>query len=202
VHGPGTYATTNRLVQIFAAAACLLLPLVSTASEAEDRFLIMELMDRYGVVHDFGTPEQYADLFTEDGEIATGKGRPAIVKGRQALIRQAQRDHERFGAPPGPDGEFSSIMRHVISNRLVTLTGPASAEGSCYVVTLINDAELGPQTLSISRYVDKYVKAGGQWRISRREIILESGNQALGRKYGFIPPTAAPAPTAPAPVRP
>jgi hypothetical protein len=40
--------------------------------------------------------------------------------------------------------------------------------------------------LSISRYLDSYVKAGGQWKISRREIILESGNQALGRKYGFI----------------
>jgi hypothetical protein len=168
------------------AVACLLLPLLAAASEAEDRFLIMELMDRYGVVHDFGTPEQYADLFTEDGEIATGKGRPAIVKGRQALIQQAKRDHERFGAPPGPDGEFSSIMRHVISNRVVTLTGPGSAEGSCYVTTLINDKEAGPQTLSISRYVDKYVKTGGQWRIARREIILESGNQALGRKYGFV----------------
>ena len=116
------------LVQILA-ALCLLFPLLSPASEAEDRFLVMELMDRYGVVHDFGTPEQYADLFTEDGEIATGKGRPAIVKGRQALIQQAKRDHERFGAPPGPDGEFSSIMRHVISNRVVSLTGPASAEG-------------------------------------------------------------------------
>lgn len=180
-----TKARGSRLVQLFS-VACLIFPLLSAASEAEDRFLIMELMDRYGVVHDFGTPEQYADLFTEDGEIATGKGRPAIVKGRQALIQQAQRDHERFGAPPGPDGEFSSIMRHVISNRVVSLTGSASAEGSSYVITLINDREQGPQMLSISRYLDKYVKAGGQWKISRREIILESGNQALGRKYGFI----------------
>ena len=72
------------------------------------------------------------------------------------------------------------------SNRVVSLTGPASAEGSCYVTTLIKDKEAGPQTLSISRYVDKYVKAGGQWKIARREIILESGNQALGRKYGFV----------------
>lgn len=182
----GTISVRNsRLVQIIA-AACLFFPLLSAASEAEDRFLIMELMDRYGVVHDFGTPEQYADLFTEDAEIATGKGRPPVVKGRQALVQQAKRDHERFGAPPGPDGEFSSIMRHVISNRMVTLTGPTTAEGSSYVVTLINDKELGPQTLSISRYVDKYVKAAGQWKISRREIILESGNQALGKKYGFV----------------
>jgi hypothetical protein len=182
----GTTSARNSTILQFFAAACLLFPLLAASSEAEERFLIMELMDRYGVVHDFGTPEQYADLFTEDGEIATGKGRPAIVKGRQALLQQARRDHERFGAPPGPDGEFSSIMRHLISNRVVTLTGPASAEGSSYVITLINDREQGPQMLSISRYLDSYVKAGGQWKISRREIILESGNQALGRKYGFI----------------
>jgi hypothetical protein len=107
----------SRLVQMFA-VACLFCPLLSAASEAEDRFLIMELMDRHGVIHD-------------------------------------------FGAPPGPDGEFSSI-------------------------TLINDKELGPQMLGISRSLDKYVQAGGQWKISRREIILESGNQALGKKYGFV----------------
>lgn len=182
----GTIGVRNKgLVQVLA-VACLLFPLMSAASEAEERFLIMELMDRYGVVHDFGTPEQYADLFTDDGEIGMGKGSPAIVKGRQALLQQARRDHERFAAPPGPNGEFSSIMRHVISNRVVTMTGPTTAEGSSYVVTLINDKELGPQTLSISRYLDKYVKTGGQWRISRRDIILESGNQELGRKYGFV----------------
>jgi hypothetical protein len=176
--------TKNCKLQLIA-WTFLVLPLFAAASEVEDRFLIMELMDRYGVVHDFGTPQQYADLFTEDAEIATGKGRPPVVKGRQALIKQAERDHERFGSKDA-EGEFSSIMRHVISNRLVSLTGPQTAEGSSYVITLINDKEAGPQTLSISRYLDKYVKVGGQWKISRREIVLESGNQALGRKYGFI----------------
>ena len=81
-----------------------------------DRMLIRELMDRYGLVHDSGSPEEYADLFTADGEIAVAPGGPAIVKGRQALIAQARRDHERFGNEPAANGKTTSIMRHLISN--------------------------------------------------------------------------------------
>lgn len=154
------------------------------AGEAEDRLAILELMDRYGVVHDFGSPEDYADLFTEDGEIAVGSG-PTIVKGRAALIAQGQRDHERFGAPPDQDGNVSSIMRHVISNRVVKLTGKASAEGSSYVLTLINDRAAGLQVLGLSRYEDRYAKVKGEWRIARRAIFAEAGNAEVAEKYGF-----------------
>ena len=92
----------------------------AVASDAEDR-PHHGIDGRYGVVHDFGTPEQYADLFTDDAEISVGNG-PVVVRGRDALA-QARRDHERFGAPPGADGKSSSIMRHLITNRMVTLNG-------------------------------------------------------------------------------
>jgi hypothetical protein len=75
-----------------------------------------ELMDRYGLVHDSGTPEEYADLFTTDGEIATSAGGPAIVKGREALIAQARRDHERFTTEPGPGGKLTSTGAVVSSS--------------------------------------------------------------------------------------
>lgn len=161
--------------------------LAATAARADDtsnRVLIAELMDRYGVVHDFGTPEEYADLFTNDGEIAVGNG-PPIVKGREALIAQARRDQERFGAAPAADGTRSSIMRHIITNRIVKRVGRNDAEGSSYVITLINDKEAGPQILSFSRYEDRYRKERGVWRIAHRAIITESGNAELGRKLGF-----------------
>src|SRR5690349_10317730 len=98
-----------------------------------DRTLIRELMDRYGIVHDSGTPEEYADLFTADGEIAVAPGAPAIVKGREALLAQARRDHERFGNEPAANGKTTSIMRHLISNAQITLTGAGTATGTCYV---------------------------------------------------------------------
>jgi hypothetical protein len=170
----------GRTVQLGTLAAMLLFALPSAASEIEDRFLIMELMDRYGVVHDFGTPEEYADLFTPDGSIGTR------IKGREALIAQAKRDHERYSAEPGPDGKVSSIMRHIISNRVVKLTGPDTAEGSCYVITLINDKEQGPLVMSMARYVDRYARTDQGWRIAHRDIVLESGNREIGKRFGFV----------------
>src|SRR5689334_14244997 len=57
-----------------AVAACTSnVPSAATGlQQIAERTLIRELMDRYGSVHDSGTPEEYADLFTADGEIATG----------------------------------------------------------------------------------------------------------------------------------
>ena len=168
------------VLQLLAVATLFVFSGLSSASDAEDRFLIMELMDRYGVVHDFGTAEEYADLFTADGEIGTR------TKGREALIAQAKRDHERFSAAPGPDGKVSSIMRHIISNRVVKLTGPDAAEGSCYVITLINDKKDGPLVMSMSRYVDRYARTKDGWRIAHRDIVIETGNQEIGKRFGFV----------------
>jgi hypothetical protein len=174
----------NLRLGVALAGLSLLATTAAFADDTSNRVQIMELMDRYGVVHDFGTPEEYADLFTQDGEIAVGNG-PPIVKGREALIAQARRDQERFGAPPAADGSRSSIMRHIITNRIVKRAGRNDAEGSSYVITLINDKEAGPQILSFSRYEDRYRKEGGVWRIAHRAIITESGNPVLGRKLGF-----------------
>lgn len=174
----------GRVQRWLSAALLAFCGTTAMAGETEDRLAILELMDRYGVVHDFGSPEDYADLFTEDGEIAIGSG-PTVAKGRAALIAQGQRDHERFGAPPDKDGNVSSIMRHVISNRVVKLTGKASAEGSSYVLTLINDHTAGLQVLGLSRYQDRYAKVKGQWRIAHRAIFAEAGNAEVAKKYGF-----------------
>lgn len=154
-----------------------------SVQEVVDRTLIRELMDRYGIVHDLGTPDEYADLFAEDGEIATGG--PVTIKGRQALIAQARRDHERFDLEKGADGKPTSIMRHLISNAQISLTGPNTAAGTCYVSTVVKKGAVGPVILSISRYSDRYVKQAGRWRIQRREISLEFGNSELARELGF-----------------
>ncbi len=179
---------TNRIAisvaLLLGAAACA--PSASPDAallEIADRTLIRELMDRYGTVHDSGTPEQYADLFTPDGEIATGGG-PVLVKGREALMAQAQRDHDRFGDTDA-NGRWTSIMRHLISNAQIEVTGDGTAEGTCYVTTVVRKGSVGPAILSISRYVDRYVKADGKWRIARREIFLEFGNADLAAQMGF-----------------
>ena len=151
---------------------------------SDDRVQILNLTNRYGAVHDFGRPEEYADLFTADGEISVGDG-PSIVKGRDALVAQAKSDHERFSGDPGPDGKTSSIMRHLISNAQVTLTGSDSAVGQSYVTTIVQKGDLGPAILSVGRYQDRFVKQNGEWRIAHRKIIIDFGNGELGKKLGF-----------------
>ncbi len=158
-------------------------PVDPALQQAADRLMIRELMDLYGTVHDMGTPEEYADLFTPDGEIAVGGG-PVVVKGREALIGQAVRDHERY-TETDARGRTGSIMRHLITNAQVKLHGPDSAEGTCYVTTVVKKGKVGPAILSISRYVDRYVKIDGQWRIQRREIFLEYGSDELAVSMGF-----------------
>ena len=175
--------------RIFAAllllAAPVMLPAADSLQAIADRTLIRELLDRYGNVHDSGTPEQYADLFMPDGEIAVAAGGPAIVKGREALMAQARRDHERFGNEPAANGKTTSIMRHLISNAEITLTGADTATGTCYVTTIVKKGDVGPAILSISRYTDRYAKLKGEWRIQRREITIEFGNGELGKQLGF-----------------
>ncbi len=169
---------------VFLAGATLALPVGAGAGPADDRLQIYELMDRYGVVHDFGTPEEYAALFTADAEISVGSG-PAVVKGHDALVGMAARDHQRFGGGVTADGKSALIMRHVISNRLVELLGKDAARGSCYVTTLIKTPDNGLAVLSIGRYQDEYLRQGGQWRISRRRILLDIGDQKLAKQFGF-----------------
>ena len=178
-------STPRILVTLLFLAAPAGLPAADSMQDIADRTLIRELMDRYGIVHDSGSPEDYADLFTADGEIAVAPGGPAIVKGRQALIAQARRDHERFGNEPAANGGTTSIMRHLISNSQITLTGADTATGTCYVTTVVKKGDVGPAILSISRYTDRYAKQDGQWLIQRREITIEFGNAELGKQLGF-----------------
>jgi hypothetical protein len=174
-----------RLAVLAAATAVtLILARPALAGPAEDRSAILELMDRYGVVHDFGTPEEYAALFTDDAEISAGKG-PPLVKGHAAVVAMAERDHQRFGKLTTTEGKTSSIMRHLITNRVIESLDDHQATGICYVTTIIKNGDQGPAILSVGRYQDTYRKVGGRWLIAHRTILMDMGNSALGKQLGF-----------------
>lgn len=156
--------------------------LPALAGEAEDRTELVNLMMRYGEVHDFGTPQEYAALFTDEGEIAVGDR--VVVKGRDALVAQAERDHERYTVTL-PDGQTTFLMRHLITNTVVESLDGDRATGTSFVTTMIRDGEEGPKVLSVGRYIDTFERERGEWKIARRTIVLDFGNPELGRKYGF-----------------
>ena len=77
-------------VPLVAAAAAVLLTLAVTsitskaadASYAEDRAAIEDLQARYLFAMDFGNPDLYVTLFTEDGVLDIGNGE---IRGRRAI---------------------------------------------------------------------------------------------------------------------
>jgi hypothetical protein len=182
MRGWKSYAAAMLLVQMPLAGATAATKAIP--SDITERFLITDLMNRYGVVHDFGSPDEYADLFTADGEIRSASG-AVLVKGRDAIRGSAERDHQRFGGVKLPDGKTSSLMRHVVSNPVITSVGDKRATGSSYVMTVVTKGEIGPTIMSVSRYVDEFAKQDGVWRIARRQIVLDFGNGEIAKALGF-----------------
>lgn len=170
----------------FASIALLFTTAVRADSQQEvlDRFLIHELQSRYALAHDLTDPAMYAAVFTADAELI-GAGR-VLAKGRDALHAVGVNDRKRFNAG-AKDGERSfGALRHVITNSVIELTGDASATGVCYVLTVVNRPERGPEILSVGRYEDEYRKVDGEWLIAKRTIVMDMGNSELGKATGLF----------------
>lgn len=163
------------------ALLCMLLgPALAVADETTellDRLQIMELQSRYALAHDLTDPAQYAAVFSEDAELVSGDR--VLAKGRDAFYNIAVNDRKRYNNDAPMDERSFGVMRHVVTNSVIDLTGPDTAKGLCYVMTIANLKDYGPAILSIGRYEDEFRKVDGKWYISRREIAMDWGNNEL-----------------------
>ena len=176
----------SALAGLFASVALLTTTAVRAESQQNvlDRFLINELQSRYALAHDLTDPTLYAAVFTEDAELF-GAGR-LLAKGREALHAIGVNDRKRFNAG-AKDGERSfGALRHVITNSVIELAGDTAATGVCYVLTVVNRPERGPEILSVGRYEDEYRKVDGAWLIAKRTIVMDMGNSELGKATGLF----------------
>ena len=176
----------STLACLFASVALLSTTAVraETSQDVLDRFLIHELQSRYALAHDLTDPAMYASVFTEDAELY-GAGR-LLAKGREALHAIGVNDRKRFNAG-AKEGERSfGALRHVITNSVIELDGDSAATGVCYVLTVVNRPERGPEILSVGRYEDEYRKVDGSWFIAKRTIVMDMGNSELGKATGLF----------------
>jgi len=78
------------------------------------------------------------------------------------------------------EGTRSSM--HCILNEYFTLDGDV-AHGECYFVwcaTSPEDAAAPPElTMTGGRYIDRFERRDGEWRIARRQVVLEWGRVFL-----------------------
>lgn len=95
--------------------------------------------------------------------------------------------HDLTDPAGAKDGERSfGALRHVITNSVIELTGGSAATGVCYVLTVVNRPERGPEILSVGRYEDEYRKVDGAWLIAKRTIVMDMGNSELGKATGLF----------------
>ena len=109
-----------------------------------------------------------------------------LAKGRAVLRAIGVNDRKRFNGG-AKEGERSfGALRHVITNSVIELDGDTAATGVCYVPTVVNRPERGPEILSVGRYEDQYRKVDGQWLLAKREIVMDMGNSELGKATGLV----------------
>lgn len=71
----------------------------------------------------------------------------------------------------GWHGEFQTKHQHIIANSTVELEGD-TAHGETYYIFWGENRE-GPPTLAFGRYVDRFERRGGEWRIAHRVCVNE-----------------------------
>ncbi|MHC1479428.1 nuclear transport factor 2 family protein [Frateuria aurantia] len=121
---------------------------------------------------DSGDIEGLDQVFTIDAEltvtVGTMKGLPAIKEALTEAFRLFDRD-ERGTYP----------FLHAITNHEVTLTGPDTAKGHCYLVDFETASKPDPNPLLLlGLYADSYRRTDGKWRIttSNLEVVWPAAN--------------------------
>lgn len=130
-----------------------------TRLSADDRCEIEQLMARYAFCDDNGDAEQWASLFTEDGQF-TGLGKQPVV-GRAALLEFAQK---RWLEKP----EVRK-RTHWVSNIVITPTDDGATAES-YQMTIDRGAD-GLRVKGVTGKSDVLRKVGGEWRFQSRRTV-------------------------------
>lgn len=134
---------------------------------AGERRELHELVERYAQAVDRADGNAVADLFTEDGVLATwmdpatrkatgeNKGRAAITKAVKGLDRYV-------------------ATHHTISSHSSTVDGAhATGETLCTAHHVSEEAGKRSDHVLYIRYLDTFVRASGPWLFSRREVHVQ-----------------------------
>ena len=135
-----------------------------TAAEARE---LHELVERYAQAVDHANGTGVAELFTDDGVLATWmdpatrkptgeqKGRDAIAKVVAGLSQYA-------------------ATHHTISSHSATFDGAhATGETLCTAHHVIDDKDGKRDRVLYIRYLDTFVRTSGPWLFNRREVHVQ-----------------------------
>ena len=132
-----------------------------------DRAMIERTLQRYVAGYDTNDPALFASAFTDDAVFEfnddTFTGRTAIA----GYIEERNAGREAREAAGASDP--SARLYHVMTNSLITFTGPDTATHTAYGMTI---GRTTPEThiSSSGSYEDELVKVDGDWLIRHRVL--------------------------------
>jgi uncharacterized protein (TIGR02246 family) len=130
---------------------------------AQDRVEIEQLMWNYIHALDSGNAEEYAALFTPDGQFGRGAN---AVKGREALRKMVSDARQKLDAE-NRSGKKPARMYHVVTNPHIEFVDRDHARYHAYWMGVFAS---GGGITSAGREVNELMRFKGQWLISVRDV--------------------------------
>ncbi len=141
-----------------------------SATYAQDRAEIEDLMARYMFAIDYNDWEAYGAVFAEDGELEYARG---TAKGRAAIVESVSAFAQNIGKFYHTEDGQPARLRHVILQTTIRVEGDRAWARALW----LEMANHGPQdTMKMGTYgiyEDELARIDGRWLFTRRRILNE-----------------------------
>lgn len=124
----------------------------------QDKFEILELLNRYILSIDTHDPEQFADNFHDDAVYVSPFG---AATGREQILATIQQWHS---------GGITAGKRHMIGSWRIDVTGDKATSVSSYWVV---NAQEGTTIVASGGYTDEITKKNGAWKLQKRVQTID-----------------------------
>jgi len=129
-----------------------------------DRDAIRDLRIRYAHLLDGNEIDALDAVFAPDAVVEVTVGRMEGIAAIRTGLTDAFAQFDR-------DGRGSYPFLHAVTNHWVSLTGPDTAEGRCYLIDWETASKPDPNPLLLlGLYHDEYRRINGEWRIARSRL--------------------------------
>jgi uncharacterized protein (TIGR02246 family) len=153
------FAALLFLAPVAAQAQTAALTLEQRVERMEAEAAIRQVLIQYGAYLDGRDYAAYAGLFAQNGVWTGGFG---SFTGPAAIEKMLT---DNLGAPE--PGFINKSSFHMMSNPLIAIDGDRATVSSSYLFWTKSTANT-PNPALAGRYVDEFVREGGQWKIARR----------------------------------
>ena len=164
-----TYAAALVLLAGPAGGAMAKQPKYS-ATYAQDRAQIEDLMSRYLFAIDYNDWDSYVETFATDGELEFASG---TSKGRDAIRKNVTDFAAGIGKFYHTEDGKPAKLRHVVLQTMIRVEGNR-AWGRTLWLEMANHGPMDTMKMgTYGIYEDEFRKEKGQWLISKRRVLNE-----------------------------